>query len=622
MNSKKLLLTPYLLLGIIFTVNSQIMHYFVKDQGFNRDISAIIAILIMIIPILQKIWIDFKNKQAKMLELIFLAIIASCTQGNYTMSASIAIFMLFSLLIEGKTATGAEKSLEILAKLAPGKVRVSREGKEILLESHQVNIGDIVIVLPGENILIDGKILLGNTSINEANITGESYPVDKGKGNSVFAGTLNLTGRLEIVTEKVGVDTAMGKIRELIMSAENTRHPFVHVVDEYIKYYIPLIIAIALIVLFFSNDFNRVTALLVASCPIALILATPTAIVASLSSAARLGIFIKDINDLEAFEQINAFVFDKTGTLTTGNLEVVRLNPNQGIKAEELLKYALIAEKMSNHPVAIAIKRVAKKVGITDVHPTDIHEEPGRGLRVRYEGETIYAGNLKWMEESGVIKEGFEKIEETEGSGMSLLFVMKDKKPIGWIGLNDKSRPDAKENINLLKEKVDFTAIISGDRPQVVKKVAKELMIDNYCGAYSPEQKANYVKDLIKKGFKVAFIGDGVNDGPALASSHIGIAMGAEGSAVAMETATISLMNSRLNRLPFLKLLAKKMKWTIIQNFVIGTLFIICGIFLSSIGFLHPTTIATLQFIGTLTVVMNSARLIRQGENISIQEEM
>ena len=621
MNNDKLILTPYLIFGVIFTINAQMMYYLINDNGFNSNISAIIAIVAMLVPILKKIWIDFKNKQAKMHELIFLAIVASCTQGNYIMSAVIAIFMLFSLLIESKTASGAEKSLELLAKIAPGKVRVSRNGAEILLESQQVNIGDIVIVLPGENILIDGKIIVGSTSINEANITGESYPVDKRVEDSVFAGTLNLTGRLEIITEKVGEDTAMGKIRELILNAKNTRHPFVHVVDEYIKYYIPLIIIIALAVLFFTNDFNRITALLVASCPIALILATPTAIVASLSSAARLGIFIKDINDLESFDQINAFVFDKTGTLTTGNLEVVRLNPNKGISAEELLTNALIAEKMSNHPVAMAIKKVAKEIGIIDVKPTDIHEEPGRGLRVKYENKTILAGNLKWMEESGIKKEAFNDIIETEESEMSLLFIMKEKKAIGWIGLNDKSRIDAKNNIKALQNEVDFTAIISGDRHQVVKKLSEELAINNYRGAYSPDQKAEYVKNLIKEGYKVAFIGDGVNDGPALASSHIGIAMGAEGSAVAMETATISLMNSRLNRLPFLKKLAKKMKWTIIQNFFIGTLFIICGIFLSSIGFLHPATIATLQFIGTLMVVMNSARLIRQGEHISMKEE-
>ena len=617
MKTNKLNLQLYLIGGILFTINSQIMDFFIKDGGFVRDISALVALFIMLIPIVKILYDDFKNKQMKMHELIFLAILASCTQGNYIMSASIAIFMLLSLLIETKTASGAQKSLEFLTKLTPEKIRIKEKKQEVFKESKQILVGDTVIVLPGENILIDGVITLGNSSVNEANITGESYPVDKSTKDQVFAGTLNLTGRLEILTKKVGKDTSMGRIHELILNAQNTQHPFVHLVDKYIKYYIPLVIIIALVVLFFSNDFNRVTALLVASCPIALILATPTAIVASLSSTARLGIFIKNIKDLELFEQINSFVFDKTGTLTTGKLEVAQLSPNKKIQAEELLQTAYIAEKMSNHPVAVAIKKVAQEVGFDDVTPTKIHEEPGRGVRVQYQNSTILAGNLQWMEESNIPKEKFNNIKQIDSNVMSLLFIVKDQKPLGWIGLSDKPREETAENIKTLQADVGHLAIISGDRTQVVKQLAKDLDIQHYQGSYSPEQKAQYVKGLIKDGHKVAFVGDGVNDGPALASSHIGIAMGAGGSAVAIQTASISLMQNQINRIPFLKRLSKKMKATMIQNFIIGLLFIIIGIFLSATGKLHPTLIATFQLVSTLIVILNSGRLIRQGEELS-----
>jgi Cd2+/Zn2+-exporting ATPase len=273
--------------------------------------------------------------------------------------------MLISMIIESRTASGVQASLEALAKITPGKAsRVLADGSEESVESKDLKVGDLIRVRPGDSILADGVITKGRSSINEANITGESLPVDKGVQNRVFAGTVNLSGVVEVEVEKAGEDTTIGKVRELIMTAEASRLPFVRLIDEYVKYYTPLVVMIAAVVLFFNKDtdgVNRVVAILVATCPIALILATPTAVVASLSAAARLGVLIKDVNDIEAMARVDAFIFDKTGTLTRGLLEVTTLKPAAGVKNAVLLRAAVIAESGSQHPVAKAVMELAKE---------------------------------------------------------------------------------------------------------------------------------------------------------------------------------------------------------------------------------------------------------------------
>jgi Cd2+/Zn2+-exporting ATPase len=609
--------------GLVFIINAFITGAVIDDGGFVSSVSALIALVLLMIPMVRMVLADLKSGKTHMHELVILAVLASCMQGDFTTSACIALFMLFSIIIETRTASGAEASLEALARLAPDKARRLRDdGTEEEIDPSALAIGDRIRVRPGESIVADGEIVDGRSSINEANITGESLPVDKQAGDSVFAGTANLTGLLDFTVVRIGADTTLGRVRELILEAEASRLPFVRMIDRYIRYYTPAILIIAATVLFFNRNepdgLARVVALLVATCPIALILATPTAVVAALSAAARLGVLIKDVNDIEAMARINAFVFDKTGTLTTGHLEVARLLPAQNVDSAQLLRAAACGGAGSNHPVAGAVRRLAERANVVIEQPGDLHEEPGRGVSATFEGAKLLSGNLKWMEENNIEVAGFKDLQQADESGMSLLFVALGGKALGWIGISDTPRPDAADCVSALRElDVPLVAMVSGDRSQVAATVAGELHIDTHRGDCKPEEKVDYITEIRERGYRVAFVGDGVNDGPALASSNIGIAMGAAGSDLAMESATIALMNNDLNRLPFLVKLSRHMKQAVIQNLAVGGLIVFGGIGLAAAGQLSPIVAALFQAAGAVGVSMNSARLIREGEEIS-----
>ena len=608
--------------GFVFIVNALIARQAIDDGGFVASVSALIATVILLVPIVAAIWRDLRQARMRMHELVVVAVFASAVQGDFVTSACIALFMLLSIIIEMRTASGAKASLEALARLSPGQARRRRaDGTEEEIETRDMQAGDTLIIRPGENILADGKIAKGRSSVDEANITGESLPVDKAEGDQVFAGTLSLTGAFDMTVERAGDDTAIGRVRELILKAEASRLPFVRLIDEYFKYYTPLVLVIAATVLFFTraepDSIDRVVALLVVCCPITIILATPAAIVAALAAAARLGVYIKDVNDIEAMARTDAFVFDKTGTLTTGVLEVARLAPMSDVDSTELLRAAAIAEHGSNHPVALAIQKLAVKVNLKTSAPGELHEEPGRGVHASTEDGSLHVGNLAWMQDNGLAREAFEKVDEAEASGMSLLFVSRDKRPLGWIGVSDQPRTDAADSIaELASSGCRFIAMVSGDRQQVVENVAGVVGLQNHRGECTPEDKVAYIDDIKGQGYRVAFVGDGVNDGPALATSHIGIAMGAAGSDVAIESATIALMNNELDRLPFLLRLARRLRSVIIQNFSVGGLLIGGGVTLSAMAILSPVLAAVIQVAGALCVAMNSARLIRQGEEL------
>ena len=610
--------------GLLFIINAQIFRYFADDDGFLSSICSLLATLIMLIPLFKTVISDFRKGDMKMHELAIIAVLASCVGAeDFTTPAAIAFFLLLSLVIENRTASGVKTSLEALAKLSPGKaLKLDSEGKVTEIDPAQLVAGDVVRILPGENILADGDILKGKSSINEANISGESLPVDKQEGDTVFAGTNNLNGLLEIKVTRAGKDTTIGRVRELILNAEGTRLPFVRMIDEYVRFYIPIILTVTALILYFNpfegDTLNRVSAALVIACPVALILATPTAVVASLSAAARNGILIKDVNHIESMARADAFMFDKTGTLTSGELQVEMLSPVFEGEEVSLLKAAAVAEASSSHPVARAIRKFADDAGFEESHPDELHEEPGRGVRAQWQGHTILAGNLAWMEDNDIDTEVFGSQDAEHTHSMSLLYITIDGQACGWLGLSDTARSDAAAALQELRDKgIRYLGIVSGDRQSVVDSVGSNLALNGRNGGCTPEDKVKHIVALREKGYHVVFVGDGVNDGPALATADIGIAMGAAGSDVAVESASIALMNNQLNRLPFLTQLSKAMRAIVLQNFILGVLFITGGMILASMGMLEPIIAAVLQVIGSLAVVMNSARLVRQGEHLT-----
>ena len=611
-------------IGLLFIINAQVFRYFVSDNGFLSSICSLLATLIMLVPLFKTVISDFRKGDMKMHELAIIAVLASCVGAeDFTTPAVIAFFLLLSLVIENRTASGVKTSLEALAKLSPGKaLKLDAAGKVTEIDPAELAPGDIVRVLPGENILADGDILKGKSSINEANISGESLPVDKQEGDSVFAGTNNLNGLLEIKVTRAGKDTTIGRVRELILNAEGTRLPFVRMIDEYVRFYIPIILTATALILYFNpfegDTLNRVSAALVIACPVALILATPTAVVASLSAAARNGILIKDVNHIESMARADAFMFDKTGTLTSGELQVEMLSPVFEGEEVSLLKAAAVAEASSSHPVARAIRKFADDAGFEESHPDELHEEPGRGVRAHWQGHTILAGNLAWMEDNDIEIDVFGAQNAEHTHSMSLLYITIDGQACGWLGLSDTARTDAADALAELRNKgIRYLGIVSGDRQSVVDSVGSSLALNGRNGGCTPEDKVKHIMALREKGYHVVFVGDGVNDGPALATADIGIAMGAAGSDVAVESASIALMNNQLNRLPFLTQLSKSMRAVVLQNFILGVLFITGGMILASMGMLEPIIAAVLQVLGSLLVVMNSARLVRHGEHLS-----
>jgi Cd2+/Zn2+-exporting ATPase len=605
-------------LGVVFVLNAFIVDWLFEQGGAVASASAMIGAIILIYPIVVTAIRDLRVGRLSINELVAIAVLAAFASGNYKAAGIVAFFMLTGEIIETRTAQGARNSIESLIKLTPTKARrILKNGSEEEVAASQLAVGDVIRIRPGDNVAADGVIVSGQGSFNQATITGESLPADKKVGDEVFAGTQNLTGVLEIKVSRAGEDTTLGRVRELIIAAEKTKLPIQKIVDQYMGFYTPLVLVIGALVWAFTHDLNRVIAVFVVSCPCAFILATPTAMVAALSAAARLGILIKNVADIELAARINAFVFDKTGTLTTGQLAVSRLAPLDEMKPAELLRFAASAEKYSNHPTAKALATLAGEAGVPLTEPKDFAEMAGRGVKANVNGAKILVGRAQWLKDNGVTEDFVKSVDLNETEGWSLIFVARDGKCVGWVGLQDKIRAEAKEALAELKEAgVRRIAMVSGDRQPVTTRVAAEIGCEEAKGDCLPQNKVEFVRSVKAKGYRVAVVGDGVNDAPALAAGDIGIAMGAAGSEVAIHSATIALMNNDLRRLPFLVKLSRSTRTVINQNFSFGVCFIVGGLMLASFGYLPPIVAAVLHVTGSLVVVFNSARLVRKGEEL------
>jgi Cd2+/Zn2+-exporting ATPase len=610
-------------IGLIFVINSYIVDYAFEKGTMVASFSAMIGAIILGYPI---VWTSFKDIRKGILsinELVGIAVLAAFASGDYKVAGLVAFFMLLGEIIETRTAAGARASIESLIKLTPTKARRISGSKEDEVAAKDLAVGDVIRVRPGDNVAADGVILNGQGSFNQANITGESLPVDKKPGDEVFAGTTNLTGVLEIKVTRAGQDTTLGRVRDLILAAEKTKLPIMRIVDQYMVYYTPLVLVMGALVWAFTQHLDsqvrieRVIAVLVVACPCAFILATPTAMVAALSSAARLGILIKNVGDIELAARINAFIFDKTGTLTTGKLAVSRLAPVNEVPPAELLYISASAEKYSNHPTAKALQELSKDAGVELAEPKDFAETAGRGIKALVDGRAILVGRAQWLKDNGIKEDINKSVDLNETEGFSLIHVARDGKYLGWVGLRDEIRPEAREALaNLMQSGVRRIAMVTGDRQPVAARVAREIGCEEVVADCLPQNKVEFVKNMKARGYRVAVVGDGVNDAPALAAGDMGIAMGAAGSEVAIHSATMALMNSDLKRLPFLIRLSRSTRNVINQNFLFGVFFIIGGLTLAAFGYVNAIVAAIMHNVGSLMVVFNSARLVRQGEEL------
>jgi Cd2+/Zn2+-exporting ATPase len=396
----------WMLFGLVFVLNAFVVDWVFESAHVVASASAMIGAIVLGYPIMMTAIKDLKLGRLSINELVAIAVLAAFASGDYKTAGVVAFFMLLGELIETHTAEGARNSIESLIKLTPTKARrIKADKSEEEVPASQLAVGDIIRIRPGDNVAADGVILTGHGSFNQATITGESLPVDKKGGDEVFAGTLNLTGVLEIKVSRAGTDTTLGRVRELILAAEKTKLPIMKIVDQYMAFYTPLVLVIGALVWAFTHDLERVISVLVVSCPCAFILATPTAMVAALSAAARLGILIKNVADIETAAKINAFIFDKTGTLTTGELAVSRLAPIGDTKPAELLRIAASAEKYSNHPTAKALATISSEAGVPLVEPKDFAETAGRGVMADVGGAKVLVGRAQWLKDNGVSSE-------------------------------------------------------------------------------------------------------------------------------------------------------------------------------------------------------------------------
>ncbi|UCG47918.1 MAG: cation-translocating P-type ATPase [Phycisphaerales bacterium] len=587
-------------------------------DSFQARSLAMLAAILLGGPIVWHALKSFIRGRMHMDELVALAIGAAFATKNYTAAGVVAFFMLLSELMESRTALGARASIESLIQLTPTTANLLRPGgaeQEVKVSS--LKAGDSIRVRPGDNIPADGEVADGLSSVNEATITGESLPVDKVPGMQVFAGTNNLTGVLDITVTKAGRDTTLGKVQSLIMQAEQTKIPIMRIIDRYVKWYTPTILMVAGIVLFFTRDVDRAITILVISCPCALILATPTAMVAAISASARLGILIKNVADLEAAGKITAMIFDKTGTVTTGRLYVTKLTPAEGVEPAELLAEAAAAEKMSKHPAARALQEVAKEANLTLPEARDFQETPGKGVTATVNSARILVGRDTFLAENDVRVANVPDPKLHEEQGFSTLYVARASVCIGWIGLQDKTRPEAQQAVSELHDLgVKRVTMLTGDRTEVANRVAAELACTDYKANCLPQDKLAIVEKIKDDGHTVVVVGDGINDAPALAAGDLGIAMGAAGSDVAINSASIALMSSDLKRLPFLVRLSRKTTGVIRWNLGFGIIFIILGVAAGAAAWLPAVYAAFLHFAGSLIVVFNSARLVRFGEEL------
>ena len=606
-------------LGGAFVLNSFIATFAFPDDPERAGLSAFLGAVFLVGPLLAESVQGLLRGKVVMSQLAALAVAACFAREMYAEAGIVAFFLHLSFLVERRTALGAEESIESLIRLTPRSARLLDGSRELDIPVEPLAVGNVVRVRPGEVIPADGTIVAGQSSLNEASITGESLPRDKAEGDTVFAGAENCTGLIDVRVTQVGDDTTLGKVRHLILEAERTQLPVMRIIDRHVTWYTPTILMVAALILFFTGKSEAAIAALVVACPCALVMATPTAMVAGLTCAARLGILIKNVAHLESASELTAVVFDKTGTLTTGELAVTRLSPAPGVDAADLLKTAASLERHSNHPVAKALMRVAKEARVELLEAANTEELSGRGVRGRLQGRDVVVGRESWIASLGIDVSGMHP-ERSAQEGFSVLYVARDGKLLGWVGMEDHARPEARVAMDQFRELgVHNLTMLTGDRAAVAKRVADELGCTDVVAECLPEEKLKLVEAMKLRGLNVAVVGDGVNDAPALAAGNLGIAMGAAGSDIAVNSASVALMNNDLRRLPFLIRLSRLTRRVVYQNLIYGVAFIIFGESLAAMGWLSPIAAAVFHLLGSIPVIFNSARIVRYGEELAVR---
>jgi Cd2+/Zn2+-exporting ATPase len=546
--------------------------------------------------------------------LVSIAAIAAASVGAYQEAATVIFIMLLGEFLEHLTVEKARKAISSLIQLSPKMAWVRRGDKEVQIPIEEVKANDVVIVKPGERIPVDGKIVSGCGSINQAMLTGESIPVEKDVGDRVYCGTINEAGSCEIETSQVAEDTKLAQIKRLILEAQAEKSPTQRVVDRFARYFIPAVLLIALVTYLITGDPIRAITILIVACPCALVLGTPTAVVAAIGNAARQGILIKGGIFLEQMGRLKTLFMDKTGTLTHGKPKVVEMKVFDSMDEKELLYWAAIGEKRSEHPLARAITEKAMEAGLVIPHPEFFENLRGKGVKARWDSKTIIVGSSSMLKGEGIeVPEMVQDhLKQKQSEGKTSLLVALDRRLTGIISMADTLRETAKTTIDRIrKEGVSEIWMLTGDSDQVAQQIGNDLGI-RYEANLLPEEKVRRVKEWKRTGQVVAMVGDGVNDAPALAAADVGIAMGAVGTDVAIETSDIALMSDEIEKIPSAIRLSRKALGVIKENLAFALIFNTLMVFLSAQGWISMIMGAVMHQASSFLVIVNSMRLLRK----------
>jgi Cd2+/Zn2+-exporting ATPase len=544
-------------------------------------------------------------------ELVSLAILAALVEGELLTAAVVSFVMVLGALIEQATSDSARKAIQSLVTLSPDKATVLVEGRPAHVSTADVRTGNILLVRPGERIPVDGIVRKGLTAVDESSMTGEPIPQEKTVGDDVYAGSLNQNGVVEIEASRVGEDTTLGRVIRLVSEAELHKPQAMRLIDRYARWFTPAILGCAALAWALTGELSRAVTILIVGCPCALILAAPTAIVASIGRAAKSGILVKGGRYLEEAGRVDVVLFDKTGTLTQGKPRVDTIVAVEGIDEKDVLEQAASVEQDSTHPLAQAVLKAASYAKIKIGRAEEIITEIGLGVRGLVGGRTVEVGSAYLGGGISNIPEGLRPhLERFKENGATPLIVYQDRRPLGILSVSDHVRPLAAETVTSLRSLgVKRIGLLSGDHEKSARLVADSVGLTQAWSGQKPEEKLKIIRDFQESGDTVIFVGDGINDAPALAAANVGIAMGAAGTDVALETADIALMNDDISKIPFLIKLSHRMLRTIRWNIAFGMIFNAVAVLASGGGFLSPIMGAIVHNVGSVIVVISSASI-------------
>lgn len=575
-----------------------------------------ITVVICGIPLLYlAVWRMLHNRGISKISsalLISIAMIAAIAIGDLFAAGEVAFIMEIGAILEDMTTNRAKKGLKKLVCLAPVQGRKIVGEKEEMIGADKIMQNDILRVLPGEAIPVDGIILCGETSVDQSIMTGESLPVDKNIGDEVFCGTINRFGAIDIRATKVGEDSSLQKLIRMVQDAENKQAPMQRIADKCASLLVPIALLIAIVAGLVTRDIVRAVTVLVVFCPCALVLATPTAIMAAIGQATKHGVIIKSGEALEKMGKVNIIAFDKTGTLTYGKLEVSDvISLDNNISENELLALSASAEAKSEHPLGKAVAAYAREKGVTLKETEAFQMQSGKGICAEVSGSRLYCGNEKYVQQNGIAIPAnvTEQLEKLRKQGKASVLVADGAHCIGILALSDILRPEAGDVIGRLSEMNTDTVLLTGDNHKTAAYFAAQSGIKNIKADLLPEEKVSSIIAIQKSGSQVCMIGDGVNDAPALKTANVGVAMGSMGSDIAVEAADIALIGDDISKIPYLKRLSNATVATIKLSITLSMCINFIAVTCSVLGILNPTTGALVHNAGSCFVVLIAALL-------------